>query len=136
MRSPMPEATPDWSPAQQRMLRAMGYVLWRRVEQSVQPAFSRSDRVTRLTLRSMAGAQVNWVLDGPLPAASAPGRGLLEAVIRAAGCDPTSIEEGARAGEIALALPALAELSESAARKRALWPALRALRRRAAAAAL
>jgi hypothetical protein len=88
----------SWSPGQQAMLAAMGYVLYRQVGAEPPAAAVREPQ---------AGV-----------AAAAPPR-LLQALVRAAG-----------GRELAgLALPPLEQLRASGAAKRALWPALRALRR-------
>lgn len=86
----------SWSPQQQHLLAAMGYVLYRQ-----------------------AGApQAAMAVREPLAADPAHAR-LLQALVRAAGGrDPGS-----------LPLPPLEQLRASASAKRALWPALRALRR-------
>ena len=87
----------SWNPAQQAMLEAMGYTLWRHAGAAAAPA-------------------ATPVPDAPITGADT----LLRALQRAAGGADLS----------SLALPPLASLRGDARAKRALWPRLRALRRR------
>ena len=90
----------SWNPQQQAMLSAMGYTLYRQAGQAP-PASERE------------------VAPSPAPAGTSSDR-LMKALSRAAGGHDLA----------ALALPPLDQLRHGAAAKRALWPALRALRRK------
>lgn len=98
----------SWSPQQQAMLSAMGYALYR---QAGAPA-----------PMAVAPAGAATVAES-MPAHAPPGAGvdrLLQALARAA-----------RGHDLAtLALPPIDQLRASGAAKRALWPILRALRRK------
>lgn len=93
----------SWSPQQQAMLSAMGYTLYREAGAPV-AAPSAPPAKAADAAREYAGA----------------GARLMQALQRAAGGRDLS----------GLALPPLETLRSGAAAKRALWPVLRALRRR------
>lgn len=97
----------SWSPQQQAMLSAMGYTLYRQAGAS--PA------ALPAAVAEPAGGQ-----PAPTPKPAAQGDRLLQALARAAGGRDLA----------ALALPPMEQLRASGAAKRALWPALRALRRK------
>jgi hypothetical protein len=92
----------SWSPQQQAMLSAMGYTLYR--EAGAAPA----------------APPVTVAEGAPARGHAAAGDRLMQALQRAAGGRDLS----------GLSLPPLDALRSSAAAKRRLWPALRALRRR------
>jgi hypothetical protein len=96
----------SWNPQQQAMLSAMGYTLYRQAGAPV----------------PMAAAGANTAFEAARPPASpgAPADRLLQALARAAGGHDLA----------ALALPPIEQLRASGAAKRALWPSLRALRRK------
>jgi hypothetical protein len=97
----------SWNPQQQAMLSAMGYTLYRQAGAPVPPN---------------AAASSSHRLAEPEPAFASAGSGdrLLQALARAAGGHDLA----------ALALPPIEQLRASGAAKRALWPTLRALRRK------
>lgn len=91
----------SWSPQQQAMLSAMGYTLYRQA----------------------GAAPVSAGVAEPVRAQASPAASadrLLQALARAAGGHDLA----------ALALPPIEQLRTSGAAKRALWPTLRALRRK------
>lgn len=90
----------SWNPQQQAMLSAMGYTLYRPA--GAEPL-----------------ASVREDAQSPAPAGTSSDR-LMKALSRAAGGHDLA----------ALALPPMEQLRRSAAAKRALWPTLRALRRK------
>ena len=97
----------SWNPQQQAMLSAMGYTLYRQA--GAAPA------ALPAAVAEPAGGP-----PAPAPKPAAQGDRLLQALARAAGGRDLA----------ALALPPMEQLRASGAAKRALWPALRALRRK------
>lgn len=96
----------SWNPQQQAMLSAMGYTLYRQAGAPVAMAAAGSASVAEP------------VRDYASPGAA--GDRLLKALARAAGGHDLA----------SLALPPIEQLRASGAAKRALWPTLRALRRK------
>ncbi len=96
----------SWNPQQQAMLSAMGYTLYRQAGAPAPTAAAGSASVAE-----------------PVRAEASPGATgdrLLKALARAAGGHDLA----------SLALPPIEQLRASGAAKRALWPTLRALRRK------
>lgn len=97
----------SWNPQQQAMLSAMGYTLYRQAGAPVpMPSAGEASPAPAGTARNAAP--------------SGSGDRLLQALARAAGGHDLAT----------LALPPLEQLRASGAAKRALWPSLRALRRK------
>ena len=96
----------SWNPQQQAMLSAMGYTLYRQAGAPVPMA------------AAVAGTASEAARTPVSPGAS--GDRLLQALARAAGGHDIAT----------LALPPMEQLRASGAAKRALWPTLRALRRK------
>ncbi len=93
----------SWNPQQQAMLAAMGYTLYRQAGAAAEAPLPRAS---------------DTAPSHPSPRASSDR--LLQALARAAGGHDLA----------ALALPPIDQLRASGAAKRALWPTLRALRRK------
>ena len=117
----------SWNPQQQAMLAAMGYTLYRQA--GAEPASAGAESAVVRSPVSGYGApegrrdaEATAGQDAPRTPrdAAAKFERLLQALVRASG--------GRDAGE--LPLPPLEQLRDSAQAKRALWPVLRALRRR------
>ncbi len=152
----LPATPPLWTPAQQSWLQAMGYTVF--VDGSVEPPAaepaieltaapadartSPSERTARDVEPGLARLASPSEQTAPRPppadAGTAPARAgtrqpavrlpdrLQIALLRASGCNPNDPETKAL-----MASWNLDELRRSAAAKRALWPQLRALRKRA-----
>ena len=98
----------SWSPQQQAMLSAMGFTLYRQAGAAPERPAANDPATAPVAAAS------------PATASPAAGDRLLQALVRAAGGRDLA----------ALALPPMEQLRASGAAKRALWPALRALRRK------
>ncbi|MFY2763647.1 hypothetical protein [Arenimonas sp. MALMAid1274] len=113
----------SWSPQQQAMLGAMGYTLYRTAGPGAAFVAGPAPEATDVAAAEHRAAGAATSVAAPRTAgpgvAGAHDR-LMQALVRAAG--------GRDPGQ--LPLPPLDQLRSDAAAKRALWPALRALRRR------
>jgi hypothetical protein len=122
-----------WSLQQQRLLRAMGYEPLRRVSIDSAPASDRPAIGVEGAGGGISGV-VRVALGEHLPAAGSDGDRLLLAVLRAAGLrrEDVRLLADEPSAAVELRLPPLRQLAANAAARRALWPALRALRRQRA----
>jgi hypothetical protein len=122
-----------WSLQQQRLLRAMGYEPLRRSRIDSAPASHRPTIGGEGAGGDISGV-VRVTLAEHLPTAGSDDDRLLLAVLRAAGLRREDVRLlGAEPSAAAdLRLPPLRQLGANAAARRALWPALRALRRQRA----
>jgi hypothetical protein len=127
-----------WSPQQHEWLQAMGHQVWalggaQSVESGSQAVSNAQDapadarREAAALLKGEAAVRARPAAPAPAPREPARADRLLLAVLRAAGRDSND-------ADVAALVTDLASLRGNAAAKRALWPHLRALRRRSGSA--